>query len=153
MTLGVNLTQPNSSGEIELVDRTGSSKIHSRYFDDPSDLDAMVEGVFLARSLAQLSPLCDSVECETLPGEKRKSKAGVAKAVARYAQTLYHPVGSCRLGSRPDSVVDMDFTVRGTEQLWVVDASVLPRLTIGNPNAMVMTLAVMAAERINLDAS
>ena len=105
MTLGVNLTQPNSCGEIELGDRTATPKIHARYFDDLSDLDAMVEGVQLARSLTQRSPLCDSVECESLPGGKRDSKSGVAKSVARYAHCLLYTSPSPRdqRGSRMPS--------------------------------------------------
>lgn len=108
-----------------------------------------MRGVRLARQLAARSPLAESIRCESIPGEKRASDGELARAISRYAQTLYHPVGTCRMDLGTEGAIDHNFALQGTERLWVVDASILPELTIANPNATVMTLAWLAADRIS----
>jgi choline dehydrogenase len=150
MTIGVNVTQPQSSGCVRLVSQSpqDAPSIEPRYFDHEVDLSQTIRGVRLARDIASRSPLVEFIRRELVPGEKRFGDAEIARAVGRYAQTLYHPVGTCRLGL-VDSVIDQRFAVHGVERLWVVDASILPQLTEGNPNATVMTLAWLAAEMIS----
>ncbi len=150
MTIGVNLTQPESTGRVRLTSKRPCDEglIEAGYLERESDLEETIRGVRLCREIAQRPPLCDSIRRESLPGTKRSGNDEIARAITRYAQTLYHPVGSCRMGEDADSVIDHDFAVRGGKRLWIVDASILPNLTLGNPNATVMTLAWMAAERI-----
>jgi choline dehydrogenase len=150
MTVGVNVTRPKSRGSIRLASARYDDPpvIDAGYLSHESDLTGTIQGVRLARSLAAHTDLSDWVTAEILPGPRRTSDASIAKSIARYAQTLYHPVGTCRLGNARDAVVDAGFAVHRTRQLWVVDASVLPTLTLGNPNATVLALASMAAERI-----
>lgn len=147
MTLGVSVTQPASRGRVTIrsADPAVPPEIEPGYLSEPCDLDATVEAVRRARAIAEQPPLAGWVGEEMVPGAKRSSEAQLSKAIARYAQTLYHPVGTCALGSEAASAVDAKFRVRGAEKLWVVDASTLPGLTLGNPNATVMALAVHAA--------
>jgi len=150
MTLGVNVTQPRSRGSVRL----GSSspykraRIDANYLAEPFDQTSTIQAVHLARSIAESTCFAEWITREVLPGSKRESDESIAKSIARYAQTLYHPVGTCRIGCQTDSVIDSEFVVRGAEQLWIADASVLPRLTIGNPSATVMSLATLAASWI-----
>ena len=101
----------------------------------------MIQGVRIARELAMRDPLARWITGELLPGSKRSDEASISKSIARYSQTLYHPVGTCAMGTDEASVVDPHLAVRDTENVSIVDASALPTITTGNPNAAVMTLA------------
>ncbi|EMI19799.1 glucose-methanol-choline oxidoreductase [Rhodopirellula maiorica SM1] len=148
MTIAVNATQPKSCGHLAItsLDASEPPRIDFRYLADPADLETTIAGVKLARSIAMQSPLRQWLGPEMVPGSKRDSDEAIAKSIARYTQTLYHPVGTCGLGR----VVDADLSVVGTRRLSVVDASVFPKLTMGNPNAMVITLAMLFASRLNV---
>ena len=150
MTAGINVTQPSSRGSIQLHGNHPSQPplIHSGYLLDETDRASTIRGVRLVRRLASETSLASWIEAEDVPGSKRQSDESIARSIARYAQTLYHPVGTSLMGCRPDSVVDANFAVRETRQLWVADASVLPRITVGNPCATVMLLAWLAAARV-----
>lgn len=150
MTIGVNVTQPQSTGQIRLRSKRPevAPEIAPGYLNHEADLAGTLVGIRLARELAERSPLAESIRLELIPGDKRSSDDALTRAIGRYAQTLYHPVGTCRIGQVADSVIDHNFAVRGSSNLWVVDASILPGPTVGNPNATVMTLAWWAAERI-----
>lgn len=150
MTVGVNVTQPQSRGRVTVVakDGTVTARIEPAYLSDPRDLRATVDGVRLARCIANTEPLAGWHQGELLPAAKRQSESALAKSVARYAQTLYHPVATCAMGSGSDSVVDPSLNVRGVGRLWIADASVLPNLPQGNPNALVMTVANHWLDRV-----
>ncbi|WP_442509015.1 GMC family oxidoreductase [Novipirellula sp. SH528] len=146
MTIAVNATKPKSRGQLAIrsLDASAAPQIDPGYLTDPADVETTIAGVKLARSIAMQSPLKNWTGHELVPGMKRDSDEAIAKSISRYAQTLYHPVGTCGLGR----VVDADLSVIGTQQLSVVDASVFPELTLGNPNAMVITLAVLFASQL-----
>ncbi len=166
MTLGVSLTAPRSRGRISIRSATPDSPafIEPRYLVDASDLHQTIRGIQLAREIAARAPLAGWLKEEMVPGEKRRGLEALARAVERYSQTLYHPVGTCALGrgthhvaggravvrsqGEPDSVVDGRLRVSGTRGLWVADASILPRLTTGNPSVTLLAAAVLGAERI-----
>jgi choline dehydrogenase len=142
MTIAVNATRPRSRGRltIESADPHAAARIEANYLDAEADLHTTIEAVRLARRLAAREPLQSWTRGELLPGAKRQSDESLARSIRRYAQTLYHPVGTCAIGT----VVNERLMVCGTENLQAVDASVLPALTSGNPNAMVMTVAHLA---------
>ena len=152
MTVGVNLTQPRSRGTVTIASKDLQIPpcIHPNYLAEESDLEGTIRAVELARRIAFDTCIAEWITREVMPGPKRTSDASIAKSIARYTQTLYHPVGTCRLGCQTDSVVDSDFALRCTAGLWIADASVLPRLTQGNPNATIMTLATLAADSVKL---
>ena len=122
--------------------------IHPRYLQDTSDRDVTIDGMRLARRLVAETDLSRWIVTETLPGKKRDTGQDMERAISRYSQTLYHPAGTSRLGTMSASVVSPDFQLKGFRQAWVVDASILPRLPHGNPNATIMLLAFKAANQL-----
>jgi choline dehydrogenase-like flavoprotein len=150
MTIGVNVTQPASAGSLRLTsaDPSAPPEITAGYLQNTSDLEGTIQGVHLAREIAARSPLAESLQDERVPGSRRISDDEIARSIRRYAQTLYHPSGTCRLGTDRDTPIDDQLAIRGTERLWAVDASVLPHPTLGNPNATLMMLAWFAGQRI-----
>ncbi|TVP99270.1 MAG: GMC family oxidoreductase [Planctomycetaceae bacterium] len=150
MTIGVNLCQPRSRGRVwpVSVDSTAAPSIDPGYLTSPEDLTELVAAVGVARELASSPPLASWVCGESLPGVRRDSTAATERAIRRYAQTLYHPVGTCRMSALGDGVVDPDCRVKGTHNLWVIDAAVLGDIPSVNPNATIMMLAHLAATRL-----
>jgi choline dehydrogenase len=143
MTIAVNSTRPHSRGIVQCTstDPNALPQIAANYLSVPSDMDDMVEGVEFVRHLASHCGLTN----EILPGKKRSDKESLIKSIRRYSQTLYHPVGTCALGSESHCPVQPDFLVRGCDGLWVADASVLPQITQGNPSVTLMSLGWLAA--------
>ena len=82
----------------------------------------------------------------SIPGDAVTTREGLEEVLRRKAETIYHPVGSCRMGSDPSSVVDCQLRVRGVEGLRIADASVMPRLIGGNTNAPTIMIAEKLAE-------
>jgi len=108
----------------------------------------VVEGVKLSRAIAQ-SRAFEGLRGEELhPGASVQSDGEIAEFIRAEAETLYHPVGTCRMGSDAMAVVDARLRVRGIEGLRVVDASVMPRIPCGNTNAPTIMIAEKAAEMI-----
>jgi choline dehydrogenase-like flavoprotein len=142
MTIGVNVTRPFSRGRMTWT--VEETVIDAGYWQDDRDRMELLEGVRWVRELVQRSGLERMLRSEMIPGAKRQSEEAITAAMARYSQTLYHPAGTCALGS----VVDSDFRVSGIENLRVVDASLLPEPTTGNPTATLATLACFAAEKL-----
>ena len=91
-----------------------------------------------------LEPYC----CEQYLAPPSESDADLRAHAARHSQTLYHPVGTCAMGSGGDAVVDAELRVHGIEGLRVVDASVMPTIVRGNTNAPTIALAERAADLV-----
>ena len=151
MTLGVNASQPQSTGMLRLQssDPRVPLSIHPHYLEETCDRDVTVQGMRFVRRLVKETNLSQWVVSESIPGKKRGTAQDLEKAICRYSQTLYHPAGTSLMGTMSSSVVTPEFRLRGFQQGWVVDASVLPRLTHGNPNATVMLLAYKAAKELS----
>lgn len=152
MTIGVNLCDPHSRGRLRLrpsTDRRPAAvQIDPAYLSDAGDIGPMLLAIGFVRELAEQSSLKSFCRQELLPGLSRDTDEALIRCVARYAQTLYHPVGTCRMGRDCASVVDERLAVRGITGLHIVDGSVLPGIPSVNPNATVMMLARHAAEMI-----
>lgn len=140
------LVRPRSRGSVHPLGPTldHGFGIDPAYLTDPLDLEIYIKAVEMVRELAgtqALSPFCSQELC---PGSMETSAY-----LRRYAQTIWHPVGSCAMGSDPSSsACSPDFRVRGTSNLYVADASILPTLPSGNPQAAVFAMASIAAETI-----
>ena len=156
MTLGVSLTAPRSRGQVRIAsaDPAVPPTVEANYLADDQDLRDTIRGIELARELARKSPLAGWLRGELVPGPDRSDPSTLARAIARYAQTLYHPIGTCALGASASSsesatpVVDAGFRVIGAQRLWVADGSVCPTITVGNPSATLLMIAVLAAGEI-----
>lgn len=149
LTIGINLCQPHSRGSVRV---TKSDRAHEwglqidpGFLMDTRDADAMLEGIQWARMIAGQASLLSVIRDELIPGAKRQSTDAIMRSIERFAQTLYHPVGTCRMGLGKDAVVDEYLAVRGVSGLHVIDGSVLPTIPSVNPNATIMMLAMHGA--------
>jgi len=145
ISIGVCLLTPRSRGEVFLATPEPSAKPHimHRYFEDAEDMRRMEHGVALLMELARqdaLAPYCSGSAQLPVSGSAEDMQA----FIRRHAQTLYHPVGTCAIGT----VVDNDLRVHGVDGLRVVDASVMPTVPRGNTNAPTIAVAERAADLI-----
>lgn len=140
--------RPRSRGRIGLhsADPAAHALIEPAYLSHPDDLDNMVRGVRAARAiLAQ--PAFDALRGEEIsPGAQVQSDDEIRDFIRRKAETIYHPVGTCKMGHDDMAVVDDTLAVRGMQGLRVVDASIMPTLIGGNTNAPTVVIAEKAAD-------
>lgn len=149
-TIGPTLLYPKSRGTIQLhsSDPFAPPLIQPNYFADEADLKLLVEGIKLARRFGQTKAFAPFCGGETAPGAQVQSDAEIAEAIRGNVQTLYHPVGTCKMGNDPLAVVDAQLRVHGIEGLRVVDASIMPTIVGGNTNAPTIMIAEKAAALI-----
>jgi len=149
--LQVCISRTASRGSVTLAspDPTAPPVIDPNYFSDPADLAVGVAGLRLARRIAQAPALrAFPVGAEVMPGADLTADAELAAYCRAMAETCYHPVGTCRMGSDAMAVVDTGFRVHGIDGLRVVDASVFPEIPNGNTCAPVYMVAERAADMI-----
>jgi choline dehydrogenase len=147
-SIGVTQLRPESRGRVTLRsdDPLASPAIDPRYLTEEPDLDVLVEGIRMAREIASQSAF-DGVRGEEVwPGEGVESDEGLAEWARETVETVYHPVGTCRMGDDDMAVVDDELRVHGVEGLRVVDASVMPTIPGGNTNAPTIAVAERAAD-------
>ncbi len=149
-TMGPVLVAPKARGELRIrsADPTAKPSMVGNHMADPEDVAAMVAGMKLARELVATGPLAAATGAEIYPGPAVADDEALERDIRRRCELLYHPVGTCRMGSDDDSVVDPELRVRGVEGLRVVDASVMPTITRGNTNAPTIMIAEKAADLI-----
>jgi choline dehydrogenase len=149
-TFGPTLIRPYSRGRITLRSSNplDSPQIRANYFADSRDTEAMLEGIKLARTLAGAPALARYSKRELVPGPQANDDKALRDHIRKYGETLYHPVGTCKMGSDDMAVVDSELRVRGVEGLRVVDASVMPTIVGGNTNAPTIMIAERAADLI-----
>jgi choline dehydrogenase-like flavoprotein len=155
LTLAVVLLEPRSSGTVLLrsTDPLAAPAIDPRYLTDPGGEDeaTLLRGLRLARRILALEPLASFVDGEMLPGAEARTDDDLRAHVRALSQTLYHPAGTCRMGSDSESVVDPRLRVRGVEGLRVADASVMPKLPRGHTNWPTVMIAERAASLVAED--
>jgi choline dehydrogenase len=149
-TLHACQLRPQSRGHLGLAsaDPFQPPRIHANYLSAPEDLAMMLEGVRIGREILAQSPLAAYAGEEMHPGANTTSDADLKAFIRRRAETIYHPVSTCRMGVDRDAVVDPELKVRGTSGLRVVDASVMPTLVSGNTNAPTVMIAEKASDLI-----
>jgi choline dehydrogenase len=151
---GPTLITPESRGSISLrsTNPLDAPAIRANYLSTDADLRTMIEGVRLARRLAHCKAFEPFRGEELHPGPQAKSDDDIIEFLRNELETLYHPVGTCRMGNDSLAVVDARLRVHGIERLRVVDASIMPRVPAGNTNAPVIMIAEKAADTIRQDA-
>src|SRR3954469_21410970 len=150
MTLGPVLVTPRSRGRLWLrsADPRDKPRILTNALADREDVASLVEGVKLAREVTSKEPLAEATGREIYPGSDVADDADIEAYVRRSVQLLYHPVGTCKMGTGDDAVVDPHLRVRGVDGLRVIDASVMPQIPGGNTNAPTIMIAERAADLI-----
>jgi choline dehydrogenase len=143
------LVTPKSRGEVTLrsTDPTDKPKILTNSLTEPDDVTSLVAAMRLGRQIAASSPLREKVRRELLPGPD-VSDADLEQALRRRVELIYHPSGTCRMGTGDDAVLDPELRIRGLEGVRVIDASVFPVIPGGNTNAPVIMVAERAADLI-----
>jgi choline dehydrogenase len=145
-TAGATLVDVASRGRLRL--RSANPRwrplIDPAYYDDPVDLDAMLAGLRTLREIAETGPLARYLAGPYLPTAPSPTEDELRDHIREATQTLYHPVGTCAMGT----VVDADLKVDGIEGLRVVDASVMPTVPRGNTNAPTIMIAEKAADLV-----
>ncbi len=142
--------RPESRGHVHIstTDPRVQPDILFNFLTAPEDRATLLAGMRMVRRIAAQPALADFIESETLPGAGVESDEHLMAFCRAAGTSLYHPVGTCRMGGDPGSVVDPELRVRGVEGLRVVDASIMPRLVSGNTNAPVIMIAEKAADMI-----
>ncbi len=146
-TIGPTLLQPGSRGRLRLrsADPFAAPAIHANYFHARGDFAPLIAGMRMARDLAGTRALAEFAGDEYLPGTQVESDAELERYIRQRCETLYHPVGTCKMGNDASAVVDARLRVRGVERLRVADASVMPTIVRGNTNAPTMVIGERAA--------
>jgi choline dehydrogenase len=149
LACGACVLKPRSRGYVVVgsPDPTAKPVIVHNYFDDPDDMRTAIDGVRAVLEIGRRSPLAECIS-GPLYVPASDSDADIEAHVRATTQTLYHPVGTCRMGSDPTAVVDTELRLRGVEGLRVVDASVMPTVPRGNTNAPTIAVAERAADLI-----
>ena len=125
--------------------------INANYLATEADRRCTTTAIAFARQLAATAPLSEYVAEEILPGPKCAGEADLLAFARTHGATIFHPVGTCRMGSDSDAVVDPRLRVRGVEALWIADCSIMPRLISGNTNVPAMMIGEKAADMICAD--
>lgn len=153
-TMSVCQLRPTSRGELRIRSKSPKDApwIEPNYLATEEDRQAMVRGFKLARKLAASPAMAGYIADEFNPGSMVQTDEQMLAFVRRNGSSIFHPVGTCKMGSDPEAVVDERLRVHGVEGLRVVDASIMPTLVSGNTNAPAMMIAEKAADMIKEDA-
>lgn len=147
---GAVLLTPDSRGTVRLgsADPRDNPLVDPRYYSDAdgNDLARAVFGFRLAQKLLDADAFAEFNDGPYFPDKVYEDQDEIEAFVLETSETLYHPVGTCRMGSDDDAVVDSQLRVRGVENLRVADASVMPTITRGNTNAPTYMIAERCAD-------
>lgn len=149
----VCLLRPRSRGTLTLhsADPLAAPRIDPNFLADPDDVRRLVRGFQAMRRILEQPALAGHRGRELAASAGARGEAAIEAFIRNHADTIYHPVGTCRMGSDPLAVVDAQLRVRGIEALRVVDASVMPTIVGGNTNAPVIMIGEKAADLIRGD--
>ena len=141
---------PKSRGRVDISSSNpmDSPRIEPNYLSEELDQKTIIAGIKILRKIYQQPNFRKLWKKEIVPGENIKTDEEILEAIYQGAGTVYHPVGTCRMGIDEQSVVTPDLFVKGVESLRVVDASIMPRITSANTNAPTFMIAEKAADLI-----
>ncbi|WP_454743560.1 GMC family oxidoreductase [Cupriavidus necator] len=152
LTASCTLLRPYSLGSVTLRSSSPTDAPHmvANYLTDERDMQPLIEGIRIIRKIFDTSPFREHYVGEMLPGVEYQTDEQLSDYLRANAQSMYHPVGTCKMGidGDPTAVVDQHLCVKGIEGLRVVDASVMPLIPSGNTNAPTIMIAERAADLI-----
>jgi choline dehydrogenase len=150
VTAIMNILRSESTGSIHVASRSPNTPpaIRFNFLSAQLDRDVTLEAMRITRRVMTASPMRDIAIDEMAPGVNIESDDELLHWVRNNAETTYHPVGTCKMGSDPMAVVDDELRVRGIEGLRVADASIMPTLTSGNTNAPSIMIGEKASRMI-----
>ena len=149
-TASVCNLRPSSRGFVEIVspDTDVAPRINCCYLSTDEDRQVAAQSIELTRRIVSQPALKPYEPEEVKPGAQITTADDLAKAAGDIGTTIFHPVGTCRMGHDDMAVVDSTLRVRGIDALWVADASVMPTITSGNTNSPTLVVAQKAADFI-----
>jgi choline dehydrogenase len=142
--------RPLSRGSVEIVsaDPLAQPRIAPNYFAESHDRKVMVAGLRMLREIYRQPAFKELWDQEVVPGETAASDADLYEFARAKGGTVFHPVGTCRMGEDADAVVDSRLRVHGIERLRVIDASVMPTIVSANTNAAAIMIGEKGADLI-----
>jgi choline dehydrogenase-like flavoprotein len=150
LTVAPTLLTPKSRGHVRLrsADPADKPRILTNSLTEPEDVAAMVAAVKRAREIAATDAMREVCGREIFPGPDIQHDDDIEADLRRRVELLYHPVGTCRIGTGDTAVVDPQLRVRGVDGLRVADASVMPTIVRGNTNAPTIMIGERAADLV-----
>ena len=150
ISLHVCLLRPKSRGSVSLYSNniTAEPKIQLNMLEHSDDQQIMIKGIKLARKILAQPPLSTNQGVEMFPGSGCQKDEDLLEFLKAKANTIYHPIGTCKMGDDKMAVVDQNLKVHGISNLRVIDASIMPTLISGNTNAPTIMIAAKAADQI-----
>lgn len=148
-TILPSLIQPKSRGYVSLQSKNPNEApiIQPNYLEHPDDLKTLVKGYHKVKSIIESKAFKSFTDGVNFP-EKIESEADIESHIKKVVESIYHPVGTCKMGTDTMSVVDAELRVHGIKNLRVADASIMPQIISGNTNAPTIMIAERAAEFI-----
>jgi choline dehydrogenase-like flavoprotein len=142
--------RPKSRGSVKLAsnDALAAPHIDPQFLSHRDDMERMVQGFKIMRNILAQPALAALGGYESPKSAGAQTDLQIEQFIRDNADTIYHPVGTCRMGSGPLDVVDAELRVHGIGKLRVVDASIMPRIVSGNTNAPTIMVAEKAADMI-----
>ena len=155
MTCYAHPMRPESRGHIHIVssDPKKQPAINFNFLSSPTDAELTLRAIHIARAVMTAPAMAPLRVSEIAPGPDRRSDDEILDWVKKAAETTYHPVGTCKMGSDAQAVVDSRLRVHGVTGLRVADASIMPTLTSGNTNAPSIMIGEKAAAMVLEDAA
>lgn len=152
-TILPSLLHPKSRGTVSLGsnDPLNAPVIDPQFLSDPDDLHMLIKGGKMAYEMAKSKAFDSFRDKMMMPPQPLKTDDEWAEHIRKTVETIYHPVGTCKMGSDEQSVVDTRLNVHGIQNLRIVDASIMPTIVSGNTNAPVYMIAEKAADMIKAD--
>ena len=150
LTLYAHPMRPESKGHVHITaaDAHRPPTINFNFLSSPPDAELTVRAVRIARAIMTAPAMTAFQVSEVVPGADRTTDDEILDWVKKAAETTYHPVGTCKMGSDPMAVVDAQLRVHGIAGLRVADASIMPTLTSGNTNAPSIMIGEKAADMV-----
>ncbi|MFS8048194.1 GMC family oxidoreductase [Rhizobium sp. BR 314] len=150
VTVSVCNLRPESRGTVHVAapDASSAPEIRPNYLSTAGDRIVAARSIRHARRLMQARAISEFAPREMLPGPEFQSDEELVRRAGDIATTIFHPVGTCKMGSGEDAVVDSQLRVHGIGGLRVVDASIMPKIVSGNTNSPVIMIAEKAADMI-----